>query len=69
LGHAVALANGHLLIFQRLEIGSDTKRRTYLILAAVTPADALGIVILYYPIGAQAVENVAGQTAKRLFLA
>jgi hypothetical protein len=53
LRHRVALADGHRLVLERLEVDGDAVRRADLVLAAVAAADRAGVVEVDVPLAAQ----------------
>ena len=60
LGHGVALADGHCLVFEGVEVDRDAERGADLVLAAVAAADRLGVVELGRPALAEDGGEVAG---------
>ena len=48
LSHAIAVAYGHLIVLERLEVDCDAEGCPDLVLPAIAPADALSVIILPY---------------------
>ena len=59
LPHGVAVADGHRLVFQALEVDGDAERGADLVLAAVAASDRSGVVELDHPVLAQGVGDLA----------
>src|SRR5919199_4433568 len=58
--HAVAVADGDLVVLQRLKIDGDAVRRTDLVLAAIELADVAARVVRDHPAAAQVFVHAAG---------
>src|SRR5579884_2009219 len=67
--HGVALANGHRLVLQGVEVDGDGERRADLVLAAVAAADRLGLVVRGGEAAAQVVLDAVSHLAQLGLLA
>ena len=65
---AVAVAHGHGVVLERVEVDGDAPRCAHLVLASVALADALGDVVVAHEVGLERLEHLAGQRLERVLL-
>src|SRR3546814_12824307 len=68
LRHRVPVTHGDGAVIERVEVDGDAHGGADLVLAAVAPADGLGLVVVAHQVAAEQVEDLAGDRREGVLL-